>query len=945
MGTRPLAHRDHDSEELTDRSPVLSAPESAPESAPALDVEGVHPVPVAGRAVGLAGVAGRAGLAGIVQTKVVVGAAGDPQEAEADQVAHAVVDLLRGRATGTAPSMTDGAAEHDPTDDAVHRHPSGLSALQRHGAATTTSTIGLAGGELAGDVESVLQAATGGGVPLAENLRTPIEHAMGADFSTVRIHTGPQPAELNRSMSALAFTHGRDIYFRDGMPDPSTEAGLQLLAHELTHTVQQGAAPSVQRHSTIDTAHQHEHEHAVRPAFDAAIGVRRSYSGPIIQRHAAFEHYLLGQLQPSELAKIPAVRKIKDNPGQKANVKKGHGGGLTEKPEDKAKKREVKHLIDQEMDRLWEFKSDPEALSAKESEKGQVTRREDATWNVPIVVLPCANGESIVVSYSEMNTMPDLFGNPEAIAKTPKAKVLALLQGVRQQLYIELSNLRKELFGHAHNDLHNTVTVDDDFDTAQGPRAQQGTELGEKAFGAYEKRTEMQVNSATTRKGDEHEQYFAALERNACHFAPESWAQWRRYHDDALASARASAMAKKLAAGKGKTPEEKEMLEKKAADLANEALINNSFGEHYLQDSFASGHLIDKTKIMQWFTLWLEKNGKGLGSGATAKAQWDMTVHAAGMDLTSNPQALHDRGVRNDLGSATEAANEVGMDASEEMKFMMRWRLLAKNDTKMRTLTGQLAAANLGVSALVAEQNMEILARKKFATKGSAGRFTLSTAQAEAADPITATGVLSLGAKALATHPYTATKGVTGTAGQMSDQDAEEAASEFNLVSYNALMSNAYIQAATKFFHDKFCKEGLEVKSGAGVLLGRIYGDANMLNAGGQFGLEYAAETSRRSRSAVFNLINGGQEMFTTDSIAERFPTEVLFEGDMLPIEKFNEALRVKGEAGWFAKAQSNGALTVYKAKNGISAKGALDIDMLTSGIRAEIGPLDGLPF
>jgi hypothetical protein len=71
----------------------------------------------------------------------------------------------------------------------------------------------------------------------------------------------------------------------------------------------------------------------------------------------------------------------------------------------------------------------------------------------------------------------------------------------------------------------------------------------------------------------------------------------------------------------------------------------------------------------------------------------------------------------------------------------------------------------------------------------------------------------------------------------------------------------------------------------------------------------------------------------------------VLFEGELLPIEKFNEALRLKGDQGWFAKAQSNGALTVYKAKNGISKKGALDIDMLIGGIRAEIGQLDGDPF
>jgi hypothetical protein len=71
----------------------------------------------------------------------------------------------------------------------------------------------------------------------------------------------------------------------------------------------------------------------------------------------------------------------------------------------------------------------------------------------------------------------------------------------------------------------------------------------------------------------------------------------------------------------------------------------------------------------------------------------------------------------------------------------------------------------------------------------------------------------------------------------------------------------------------------------------------------------------------------------------------VNFEDELLPIDKFNEALKAKGEAGWFSKAQSNGALTVYKAKNGISSKGALDVSTLIGGIRAEVGQLDGEPF
>jgi hypothetical protein len=62
---------------------------------------------------------------------------------------------------------------------------------------------------------------------------------MGADLGSVRVHTGPESADLNRGMSARAFTLGNDIFFRDGMPAADSTTGQHLLAHELTHTVQQ----------------------------------------------------------------------------------------------------------------------------------------------------------------------------------------------------------------------------------------------------------------------------------------------------------------------------------------------------------------------------------------------------------------------------------------------------------------------------------------------------------------------------------------------------------------------------------------------------------------------------------------------------------------------------------------------------------------------------------
>jgi hypothetical protein len=75
---------------------------------------------------------------------------------------------------------------------------------------------------------------------LPVHTRTEMEKAFGgADFSSVRIHTNSGAAQLSRSLKAQAFTYGNDIFFDQGKYDPESARGKRLLAHELTHTVQQ----------------------------------------------------------------------------------------------------------------------------------------------------------------------------------------------------------------------------------------------------------------------------------------------------------------------------------------------------------------------------------------------------------------------------------------------------------------------------------------------------------------------------------------------------------------------------------------------------------------------------------------------------------------------------------------------------------------------------------
>jgi hypothetical protein len=82
--------------------------------------------------------------------------------------------------------------------------------------------------------------ARGGGQPLDASTRMQMEEAFDVDLSAVRTHTGSQAASLSRDLGARAFTSGQDIFFGHGQYDPGSTDGRELLAHELTHVLQQG---------------------------------------------------------------------------------------------------------------------------------------------------------------------------------------------------------------------------------------------------------------------------------------------------------------------------------------------------------------------------------------------------------------------------------------------------------------------------------------------------------------------------------------------------------------------------------------------------------------------------------------------------------------------------------------------------------------------------------
>jgi hypothetical protein len=98
------------------------------------------------------------------------------------------------------------------------------------------------GGEVTPDVERAIERSRGGGQPLDSGIQSRMGQALDADFSGVRVHTDSEADGLNRSLQARAFTTGEDLYFRQGEYNPGSSSGRELLAHELTHVVQQGGS-------------------------------------------------------------------------------------------------------------------------------------------------------------------------------------------------------------------------------------------------------------------------------------------------------------------------------------------------------------------------------------------------------------------------------------------------------------------------------------------------------------------------------------------------------------------------------------------------------------------------------------------------------------------------------------------------------------------------------
>ena len=103
------------------------------------------------------------------------------------------------------------------------------------------------GGTVGSGLQSQLMSTKGSGNLLSENTRSFMEPRFGTDFKNVRVHTDSNAVTMSKELGAQAFTHGSNIYFNSGKYNPESSQGKRLLAHELTHVIQQSASPTLQK--------------------------------------------------------------------------------------------------------------------------------------------------------------------------------------------------------------------------------------------------------------------------------------------------------------------------------------------------------------------------------------------------------------------------------------------------------------------------------------------------------------------------------------------------------------------------------------------------------------------------------------------------------------------------------------------------------------------------
>lgn len=182
-----------------------------------------------------------------IQPKLTIGQPNDPYEQEANTMAEKVVGQIE--SSKPNPSIQTRSndceqeeklqkKEEEESEKELMRKPvfAGNGGPPENPIQAKFSTPYI---QLSPDLETNLQSSKRKGSPIPENTRQKLESGFATNFENVRIHTDQNTIQMNKELGAQAFTYGADIYFSKGKYNPNSLEGKKLLAHELTHTIQQ----------------------------------------------------------------------------------------------------------------------------------------------------------------------------------------------------------------------------------------------------------------------------------------------------------------------------------------------------------------------------------------------------------------------------------------------------------------------------------------------------------------------------------------------------------------------------------------------------------------------------------------------------------------------------------------------------------------------------------
>jgi hypothetical protein len=182
----------------------------------------------------------------VIQPRLKVGEPGDKYEQEADAVANTIMRMNDGESLRMQPEEEEEKMQMQPLEEEEKlqmKSEEEEEPIQKK--STETSQISVTPENINTQIENT----RGSGMQIDEQTRSFMGNRFGADFSKVNVHTGQTAVDMNKQLNAQAFTVGNDIYFNSGKYNPGSQSGKELLAHELTHTIQQGAGiqPMIQK--------------------------------------------------------------------------------------------------------------------------------------------------------------------------------------------------------------------------------------------------------------------------------------------------------------------------------------------------------------------------------------------------------------------------------------------------------------------------------------------------------------------------------------------------------------------------------------------------------------------------------------------------------------------------------------------------------------------------